>query len=50
MAILLDYRGLNKVTIRDVYPLPQISDILSKLEGAEYFLIMDLQYHKQPLH
>jgi putative transposase len=34
-----------------VYPLPRISDILSKLEGAEYFSIMDLQsgYHQLPL-
>ena len=56
----VDYRGLNEVTIRNVYPLPRISDILSKLQGAEYFSIMDLQvtinYHyerkiekKQPL-
>ncbi|KZS03675.1 Uncharacterized protein APZ42_033546, partial [Daphnia magna] len=47
----VDYRGLNEVTIRDVYPLPRISDILSKLEGAEYFSIMDLQsgYHQLPL-
>lgn len=51
MAIFVDYRGLNEVTVRDVYPLPRISDILSKLEGAEYFSIMDLQsgYHQLPL-
>jgi hypothetical protein len=47
----VDYRGLNEVTIRNVYPLPRISDILSKLQGAEYFFIMDLQsgYHQLPL-
>jgi hypothetical protein len=47
----VDYRGLNEVTIRNVYPLPRISDILSKLQGAEYFSIMDMQsgYYKLPL-
>jgi hypothetical protein len=33
----VDYRGLNEVTVRNVYPLPRISDILSKLQGAEFF-------------
>lgn len=47
----VDYRGLNDITIKDVYPLPRINDILGKLEGAEYFSIMDLQsgYHQLPL-
>lgn len=47
----VDYRGLNEVTVRNVYPLPRISDILSKLQGAEFFSIMDLQsgYHQLPL-
>lgn len=47
----VDYRALNDVTIKDVYPLPRIYDILSKLEGAEYFSITDLQsgYHRFPL-
>ncbi len=30
----VDYRKLNSVTTRDVYPLPRIEDALSKLEGA----------------
>jgi hypothetical protein len=44
----VDYRALNDVTIKDVYPLPRFSDILSKLEGADYFSIIDLQsgYHQ----
>ena len=47
----VDYRRLNEVAIRNVYPLPRISDILSKFQGAEYFSIMDLQsgYHQLPL-
>ena len=30
----VDYRRLNEVAIRNVYPLPRISDILSKFQGA----------------
>ncbi|KZS18242.1 Uncharacterized protein APZ42_015657 [Daphnia magna] len=43
----VDYRGLNDITIKDVYPLPRINDILGQLDGVEYFSIMDLQsgYH-----
>jgi putative transposase len=47
----VDYRGLNEVTVRNVYPLPRMSDILSKIQKAELFSIMDLQsgYHQLPL-
>ena len=33
----VEYRGLNEVTVQNVYPLPRISDILSKLQGAKFF-------------
>jgi hypothetical protein len=41
---------MNEVTVRNVYPLPRISFILSRLQGAEFFSIMDLQsgYHQLP--
>ena len=39
----VDYRRLNDVTTKDVYPLPRIDDALAKLEGATVFSIMDLQ-------
>ena len=47
----VDYRKLNAVTVKDVYPLPRIADTLSRLEGSKYFSIMDLQagYHQVPL-
>ena len=28
LRMCIDYRGLNKVTIRDLYPLPRIDDVL----------------------
>ncbi|KAI9557178.1 pol polyprotein [Daphnia sinensis] len=39
----IDYRRLNEVTTKDVYPLPRIDDALSKLEGAALFSVVDLQ-------
>ena len=39
----VDYRALNKVTKRDVYPLPRIDDLLGALEGMRYFSSLDLK-------
>ena len=38
----VDYRRLNTVTVRDVYPLPRIDDCLSALGGNKYFSTLDL--------
>jgi len=37
----IDYRALNKITIRDLYPLPKIEDIIDKLGKAKYFTSLD---------
>ncbi|GBO25478.1 Transposon Ty3-I Gag-Pol polyprotein [Araneus ventricosus] len=39
----VDYRRLNKVTKKDVYPLPRIDDALGCLAGARIFSMMDLK-------
>lgn len=39
----VDYRNLNKVTHKDVYPLPRIDDALDCLHGAQYFSSIDLR-------
>lgn len=39
----VDYRHLNKVTTKDVYPLPRIDDALDCLHGAKYFSSIDLR-------
>ncbi|UYV69276.1 K02A2.6-like [Cordylochernes scorpioides] len=39
----MDYRRLNKITRKDVYPLPRIDDTLDSLRGASIFSTMDLK-------
>ena len=48
MRLCIDYRNLNKVTIRNQYPLPRIDDIYDQLQGARVFSKIDLRtgYHQ----
>lgn len=39
----VDYRGLNKLTIRYNYPLPLIEDCLEYLEGKTLFTVLDFK-------
>ena len=45
--LLIDYRALNKVTRKFVWPMPKVEDIFSQLNGAKYFSTLDLRagYH-----
>lgn len=47
MRSCIDYRQLNKVTIKNRYPLPRIDDLMDLLVGACVFNKIDFQsgYH-----
>ncbi|GJQ94701.1 putative reverse transcriptase domain-containing protein [Tanacetum coccineum] len=48
MRMCIDYRELNKLTIKNRYPLPRIDDLFDQLQGACYFFKIDLRlgYHQ----
>ena len=37
LRLCVDYRELNKVTIKNKYPLPRIDDLFDQLQGVHYF-------------
>ena len=39
LRLVVDYRGLNKVTIRNRYALPLISSLLERINGARFMKI-----------
>ena len=43
LRFCLDYRALNKYTIKNKYPLPRIDDLFSQLQGSKVFSKIDLR-------
>ena len=41
--LCVDYRKLNRVTVKNKYPLPRIEDLFDQLNGACYFSKIDLR-------
>ncbi|GJR98204.1 putative reverse transcriptase domain-containing protein [Tanacetum coccineum] len=48
MRMCIDYKELNKLTIKNRYPLPRIDDLFDQLQGACCFSKIDLRlgYHQ----
>ena len=49
--MVIDYRALNKVTIKDSYPMPRIQDVTDVLHGSNWFTGIDCvqAFHQIPM-
>ncbi len=43
LRMCVDYRALNKATVKNRYPLPRIDDLFDRLSGAKVFSRIDLR-------
>ena len=52
VRLCIDYRGLNRVTKADRFPVPNMSDLIFGLSGIKFFTSLDLVrgYYQVPLH
>jgi hypothetical protein len=48
LRLCIDFRQLNKVTVKNKYPLPRIDDLFDQLKDAKIFSKIDLRlgYHQ----
>ena len=44
LILCIDYRQLNKMTIKNKYPLPRINDLFDQVGAAKIFSKLDLQF------
>jgi len=44
LQLVQDYRALNATTVKNKYPLPLISELISQLCGAKYFTKLDVRW------
>ena len=50
--LCIDYRALNKVTVKNKYPMPRIEDLVDRLQGYKCFTSLDLKsgYYQIMMH
>ena len=42
LRLCIDYRGLNRATIKNRYEIPRMGDLLDRIQGAKLFSKIDL--------
>ena len=50
MRMCINYCQLNKMTIKNPYPLPRIDDLFDQVGGAKIFSNMDLRFDYHRVH
>lgn len=50
--LCVDYRALNRITVRDRYPLPLIEDHIDRLGNSKYFSCLNMAsgFYQIPIH
>ena len=51
IRLCIDYRRINEVTKKDVYPIPRIDEMLDALNKSKYYTVLDMcqGYHQVPV-
>ena len=44
LRMCIDYRQLNKATVKNKYPMPHIDDLFDQLQGAAVFAKIDFLF------
>ena len=44
LCLVQDYQKLNEIMVKNSYPLPLVSDVLTHLCDAEFFTVLDLRW------
>ena len=43
LTLVVDYRGLNAIIIKDVYPIPLMTTLMEQIQGSNWFNKLDLK-------
>lgn len=46
----MHFWALNKLTVKDKFPIPIVDDLLDELDGAQFFTMIDLCSYYHEMH